>query len=362
MKRQAVAFIFVLLFLLRPISSPCQNQAGLPAEQLKKVEAAISTAMSKQKIPGFSVSIVTGNQIRWSHGYGLADVENSVPAAPFTVYRIASVSKPITAVAAMQLVERGKLDLDAPIQKYCPAYPEKRWKITARQLLGHLSGIRHYKPDENFNSTRHYESLAQSLDAFKNDPLLQEPGTKFTYSTYGYVVLGCIIEGASGMKYADYVRENIFRPAGMERTRVDDVYTIIPNRARGYSRLKSGEVRNADLADTSNKISGGGLVSTAEDITRFAIALQTGVLLRKETFRQMLAPLKTSDGKESPYFGWFIRNRDGVKFLTHGGSQQGTSTQLYMMPEKGFALALMANMEDVNQVEIATQIVNALLP
>lgn len=318
--------------------------------------------MAKQNIPGFSAAVLVDNQLSFSQGYGLAEMENSVPATPTTVYRIASVSKPITAVAAMQLVEKGKLDLDAPIQKYCPAYPEKPWKITARHLLGHLSGIRHYKADENFNSTRHFASITESLDAFKNDPLLQEPGTKFTYTTYGYVVLGCVVEGASGMKYADYVREHIFRPAGMERTRVDDVYAIIPNRAGGYARLKSGEVRNAELADTSNKIPGGGLVSTAGDIARFALALQTGVLLKRETFGQMLAPMKTSDGKESPYFGWFIRERNGAKVLTHGGSQQGTSTQLFIAPDKGFALALMANMEDVNQGELAAQIVAILLP
>jgi CubicO group peptidase (beta-lactamase class C family) len=362
LKRQGRVSGVVLLVFLAAISALGQSQQGLPADQIKKVEAAISAAVAKQSIPGFSVAIVTDNQLSFSRGYGLADVENSVPARSNTVYRIASVSKPITAVAAMQLVERGKLDLDAPIQKYCPAFPEKPWKITARHLLGHLSGIRHYKPDENFNSTRHFGSISESLDAFKNDPLLQEPGTKFTYSTYGYVVLGCVIEGASGTKYADYVRENIFLPAGMERTRVDDVHLIIPNRARGYARLKNGELRNADLADTSNKIPGGGLVSTAEDIARFAVALQTGSLLKKETFQQMLTPMKTGDGQESPYFGWFIRERNGAKVLTHGGSQQGTSTLLYIAPTKGFALVLMANMEDVNQVEVAIRIVSILLP
>ena len=153
--------------------------------------------MAKQNIPGFSAAVVVDNQLRWSQGYGLAEMENSVPATPTTTYRIASVSKPITAVAAMQLVERGKLDLDTPIQKYCPAYPEKPWKITARHLLGHLSGIRHYKTDENFNSTRHFASVMESLDAFKTDPLLQEPGTKFT-TRLRYVVLFCVVEGASG--------------------------------------------------------------------------------------------------------------------------------------------------------------------
>lgn len=362
MKRRAVACVIILLTLLVSIQAFGQSPKGLTAEQIKKIEAVISAAMAKQNIPGFSAAVVMDNQLLWSQGYGLAEMENSVPATPLTTYRIASVSKPITAVAAMQLVEKGKLDLDAPLQRYCPAYPEKPWKMTTRHLLGHLSGIRHYKQDENFNSTRHYMSVTESLDAFKTDALLQEPGAKFTYTTYGYVVLGCVVEGASGMKYAEYARENIFRPAGMERTRVDDVYAIIPNRAGGYARLKSGEVRNADLADTSNKIPGGGLVSTAEDIARFARALNTGVLLKRETFQQMLSPMKTLDGQDSPYFGWFIRERKGEKLLTHGGSQQGTSTQLFMMPGKGFALALMANMEDVNQVEVANQIAAILLP
>lgn len=362
MKIRAKACVIILLALLSFVPAFGQSPGRLTVEQIKKIDAVISAAMARQSIPGFSAAVVLDNQVVWSRGYGLAEMENSVPATSQTAYRIASVSKPITAVAAMQLFEKGKLDLDAPIQRYCPAYPEKPWKITTRQLIGHLSGIRHYKADENFNSTRHYTSVTESLDAFKNDALLQEPGTKFTYTTYGFVVLGCVVEGASGMRYEDYAREFIFRPAGMEHTRVDDVYAIIPNRARGYARQKSGQVRNADLADTSNKIPGGGLVSTAEDIVRFARALHTGVLLKRETFQQMLSPMKTRDGQDSPYFGWFIRERGGERMLTHGGSQQGTSTQLVMMPGKGFALALMANMEDVNQVELSTQILSILLP
>ena len=364
MRRGKVARALALpLVLLTAVYAAGQAaETSIPAEQLQKVEAAISAAMSRQNIPALSAAVVINNRLSWSRGYGLADAENFVPATTATAFRIASVSKPITAVAAMQLFERGKLDLDAPVQKYCPAFPSKQGVITARQLIGHLGGLRHYNPDENFNSTRHYESVTASLDAFKNDPLVAPPGAKFNYTTYGYVVLGCVVEGASGMAYADYVREHIFRPAGMERTRTDDLYAIIPNRARGYARLKTGELRNADLADTSNKTPGGGLVSTPEDMAKFAVAVQTGVLLKRETFERMLAPMKTSDGKESPYFGWFIRERKGEKLLTHGGSQQGTSTQLYFIPGRGFALVLMANMEDVNQAELADQIADILLP
>ena len=363
MRKASTIYSFVLSIILSAVvSATAQNHSSVSAEQKNQIEAAISAAMSKQNIPGFSVTIVVNNQIAWSQGYGLADAENSVPATPKTVYRIASVSKPITAVAAMQLVEKGKLDLDAPIQNYCSAFPEKSQKITTRHLIGHLSGIRHYKTNEEFNSTRHYSNISESMDGFKNEPLLQEPGTKFVYTTFGYVVLGCVVEGAAKMPFADYLRENIFRPAGMERTRIDDLYAIIPNRARGYAKSKSGELRNADLADTSNKIPGGGLVSTAEDIARFAVATQTGILLKKETFEQMLIPMKTADGKESPYSGWLISGQNEAKVITHSGAQQGTSTQLYIAPGKQLAVVLMANMEGVNHAEITKQIITILQP
>lgn len=330
-------------------------------EAFARADGAISQAMAEQHLSGLSVAVVTNDQIRWSRGYGFADLENQVPFTATTVWRLGSISKPITAVAAMQLTERGRLDLDRPIQQYCPAFPEKPQPITARLLLGHLSGIRHYREDEDFNSTRKYAGVAASLEAFKNDPLVHAPGT-YTYSTYGYVVLGCVIEGASGSKYEDYVRENVTKPSGMEKTRTDDVYTIVARRARGYAKLPSGELRNADLADTSNKVPGGGLVSTAEDLGRFAIALDTHVLLKPDTFERMQVPMRMADGKDSPYFGWSISDRKGERVLSHTGGQQGTSTALIMIPARGFAVAILSNTEHVDMGALARRLVDTLLP
>jgi serine beta-lactamase-like protein LACTB, mitochondrial len=361
--REKVCFrMFLLLFVLTAARARAQSPPGIPDETLRRAERAITASMAKQNVSGLSVAVVVGNELRWSQGYGFADLENFVPFTATTVWRLGSISKPITAVAAMQLAERGKLDLDAPIQSYCPAFPTKARPITSRQLLGHLSGIRHYRQDENFNSTRHFEGVVDSLEAFKADPLVHDPGAAFTYSTYGYVVLGCVIEGASGMKYADYVRDNVAKPAGMERTRPDDLAPIVPNRARGYAKQPSGELRNCDLADTSNKVPGGGMVSTAVDLGRFAVALDTGRLLQRQTFAQMQVPMKTNDGKDSPYFGWSISERRGEKLLTHGGSQQGTSTYLLMLPGRGFAVALIANTVQVDVGELAQQLTEILLP
>ena len=346
--RHAFSRAALIILLLASIQAAAQTTAQFPADKIEKIEKAISAEMSRQNIPGLSVAIVTDRKLRWSNGYGLADLENYIPAKTATVYRLGSISKPITAMAVMQLAERGKLDLDAPIQKYCPAFPQKQWPITARQLLGHLAGVRHYKSEAEFLSTRHYNSIVEGLDMFKDDPLLQEPGTKYSYTTHGYAILGCAVEGASGMKFADYVIANIFKPAGMDTMRVDDVFEIIPNRAQGYFKTQSGQLRNSTLADTSYKIPGGGFCSTVIDLARFAIAAQTAALVKQETLDQMWTSQKTRDGKETSYgLGWSVTTQNAVKEIHHGGAQQRVSTYLYMIPEKGFAVVLMANMEGV---------------
>ncbi len=261
-------------------------------------------------------------QLRWTGGFGLADAENAVPATAETMYRLASVSKTMTATAAMQLAERGRLDLDAPIRRYVPGFPEKPWPITTRQLLGHLGGIRHYLPNEEFDATRQYVGVLEGLDVFKDDPLVHEPGTAYLYSTYGFDLVGAVVEAASGARFLDYLRENVFRPAGMESIRDDDARVLIPHRAQGYVRLVNGELRNAAPADTSYKIPGGGLIATAADVVRFAAALENGALVKPETRTEMWTRQKTRSGQVAglrPRLGY--RGMEGpARDLPHGRS------------------------------------------
>jgi serine beta-lactamase-like protein LACTB, mitochondrial len=367
LKRFFVAPLLLVLLFSSVVSA--QNASGISPEKLKKIEAAISSAMSKDSIPGMSVAIVANKKIAWMNGFGQADLENSVPAKASTVYRLASISKTITSVAAMQLVEQGKLDLDAPVQKYCAAFPQKQWTVTVRQVLGHLGGIRHYGPQDgklfqgNNDNTKHFNSINDSLIFFKDDPLLHEPGSKYLYSTYGYNLLGCVIEGASGKTYLDYVRDNVFKTAAMDTIREDDVAAIIPNRAQGYEKNKNGELRNSGLADTSYKIPGGGFCSTVEDLAKFAIAMQTGKLLKQESLNQSWTKQKTKDGKETTYgLGWQVNERNGLKEVIHGGNQARVTTYLYMLPERGFAVVLMMNLEGVgSRTELARQIADITL-
>lgn len=360
MNRSAISRRFLLCWLVLPVLAGAQR--GLDRSRVQELERIITAEMARQNIPGLSVAVAAGGKMVWAAGFGLADLENHVPAKATTVYRLASVSKPFTAVAVMQLVEQGRMDLDAPVEKYVPSFPKKQWPVTIRHLLCHQSGIRHYRDGAEVNSTRHYTDLIEPLRIFQNDPLLFEPGTRFSYTTYGYNLLGAAVEGASGMKFLDYLRRHIFEPAGLSRMRDDNVYDLIPDRARGYRRVLGGKIENCALADTSNKIPGGGLVGTVEDLVDFAIHLNGGTLLKPETVRRMFTPQKTRDGNTTPYgLGWQIFERGSRRWVGHGGAQQGVRTLLLMRPERGFAVALMANLEGVNLEPAAGRIAAIVL-
>jgi len=340
-----------------------QDARGLSTGETARIEAAVSEWMAKHKAPALSIAIVTDNRLLWAKGFGLADPEKKIPATATTVYRLASIAKSITATAVMQLAEQGKIDLDAPVQKYCLAFPAKQWPVTSRQLLSHLGGIRHHKFSDPSN--RHFDSVVESLSFFKDEPLLHEPGTKYLYSTIGYSVLGCVIEGASGMKYPDYLRENIFKRAGMTRTQTDDLKANIPDRARLYSKSANGDVRDAPPLDTSGRLPGGGLVSTVEDLAKFAIAILQGKLVKPRTLEQMWTRQKTADGKQLQSYGlgWLIADagQGEPKRVWNDGSQAGTRTYLYLIPEKRFTIALMTNLERAFCEELVRPIVNTVL-
>ena len=342
--------LLVLACWFSPLAGFAQLRETLSPAARQQIDVAAEEWRAKTKAPALSVAVVRDNDLIWSNGYGLADLQNNIPARSDTVYRLASLTKSLTAVAVMQLAEEGKLDLDAPIQKYVPLYPGKRWTITPRELLTHTAGVRHNNSREK-TSTEHYASVQDAINVFKDDELLFEPGTKYSYSTQGYVLLGGAIERASGMSYLDYLRERIITPAGMTRTTADDANLKIPNRAVGYRKglFGFGWIGGVHLApphDTSIKLPAGGLASTVEDMARFAIALNTGKLVRPATREQMWTKPKLRDGTESDYgYGFLIGYKDGKKRVFNDGSQSGTRTFLFMQPDDKFAVSLMTNLE-----------------
>jgi len=362
--RSLVAAVLFCAFSL------CASQAQenkLSPEKRTRIENAVSKFMASTHVPGVSVAVVENGEYEWSSGFGLADAENNAPASEHTLFRLASISKSLTATAAMVLWERGKLDLDAPVQKYCPAFPQKPWPITTRQVMGHLAGIRHYKSgsqdDLEVGNTKHFDNPIQAgLDFFKNDALLSEPGKRFHYSTQGYTLVGCVIEGASGAKYVDFMRQNIFVPAHMDQTQVDDRFAIIPYRTRFYQKTESGTVRNADFLDSSYKIPGGGWLSSSEDMARFEVAILNDKLLKRSTRDLMWTPLKPADGSKDDYgLGWGASDEDGIATAGHTGGQQGTSTAFVLAPTQRDGVVVLANMEGVGVRDLAVEILKVLV-
>ncbi|MEQ1354125.1 MAG: serine hydrolase domain-containing protein [Candidatus Acidiferrum sp.] len=365
--RRSLAIVFV--FLAGTASLSAQQAApatALSAERREKIQAAVNEFLKSSSTPGIAVAVVLDGKTVWAGGFGKADLENSAPATPETLFRLASVSKPLTATAILQLVERGKLDLDTEVQTYCPAFPKKEWPITSRQLLGHLGGIRHYNPDGKGDvpddSARHFATMEESLTLFANDPLVSQPGTAFHYSTYGYTLLGCVLEGAAHEKYLDYTRANLFSLAGMAVTQADSNVAIIPHRSRWYHREEKGPVQNAGVLDSSYKIPGGGFVSSAEDMARYEEAMLADKLVKRSTRDLLWTAQKTTDGKFTEYgMGWGVSQRFGLNLYGHNGGQQGTSTSITLAPEKGAGIVVLANMDGVDTHALALQILQIAL-
>ncbi|XP_054858971.1 serine beta-lactamase-like protein LACTB, mitochondrial [Eublepharis macularius] len=284
--------------------------------------------------PGVVVGVAVDGKEVWSEGLGYADLENRVLCKPETVLRIASISKPLTMVAVAKLWEEGRLDLDAPVQKYVPEFPQKEYEgtkvtITTRQLASHLSGIRHYEKDiakvkeekEKFNRAlkgatkfdlaekedkdsevnakskleresknskggrrkrefdneeyylkEKYDNVIESLNIFKNDPLFFKPGTQYLYSTHGFTLLSAVVERASGHKFTEYMLK-IFHDLDMLATVLDDNEPLIYNRARYYTHNKKGQLVNTPYVDNSYKWAGGGFLSTVGDLLKFGNAM-----------------------------------------------------------------------------------------
>lgn len=323
-------------------------EAQAPARHAASIEFArvlVQAAMEESGTPGMSVAVGVDGEVVWAEGFGYADVENRVPVWEETKFRVGSVSKPLTAAAVGLLVEGGRLDVDAPVQQYVPAFPEKRWPISTRQVAGHVAGIRHYDQGEFLSAVR-YETVSDGLAIFADDSLLFEPGERFSYSSYGWNLVSAVVEGASGESFLPYMEEHVFGPIGMAHTIADHTDSIIPHRTRFYERGDGGRVFNAPYVDNSYKWAGGGFLSTPSDLVRFGFAHFDGGFLSSETIAELWTPLTTNDGESTGYgIGWFLDVEDGVVVEAgHGGGSVGGTTGFVTRPQEKGVVAITGNL------------------
>ena len=331
------------------VGAPCVSRRAhsVPAAYAAAVAQA-RTIVCEQlapNVPGVQVAVAVDGRLVWSEGFGYADMERRTPVSPESQFRIGSVSKPLTAAAVALLYEQGKLDLDAPVQRYVPAFPTKPYPITTRELAGHLAGIRHYRGDE-FRLNRHFDTVVEGLSIFEDDSLLFPPGTKFSYSSYGWNLISAVVEGASGETFLRYISDHVFRPLGMTRTAPDRVDSLIPHRTQFYDRDTTGRFTLSPRVDNSYKWAGGGFVSTAEDLVKFGSALLQPGFLKPETLELLFTSQRTTGGEATDYgIGWFLAS-DSLKHrrVFHGGGSVGGTAAFGVDRDSRVVVAILSNL------------------
>lgn len=328
--------------------------AAAYAQAVDQARERVQAAIAQRNLPGVSVAVGLDGEIVWAEGFGWADLEQRVPVTPLTRFRIGSASKPLTAAAVGLLYEAGRIDLDAPVQQYVPSFPAKRWPISTRQLMGHIAGVRHYRGEAEVLSSQHYDDVLDGLEIFAADSLLFRPGTDYSYSSYGWNLVGAVVQAAAGEAFLEFMRGEVFAPAGMSHTAPDDVSRIVPYRASFYARDTDGLLRNASYVDQSNKWPSGGFLSTPSDLVRFGFAMLDHGLLEPETVELLWTPLRLESGESTGYgLGWFIRELEGRPVIGHGGSSIGGRTSFFIFPEERMVVAVTSNATEAETTPIA---------
>ena len=303
------------------------------------------TARQAAVAPGCVVLVAKNGNIIYKKAFGKANLELNVPMQPDMVFRIGSVTKQYTAVAILQLIEQGKISLQDSIQKYIQDYPSKEHTITIENLLTHTSGIIDYEALDFPipNAIRIDFPAKQIIDSFGKLPLEFTPGTKYHYSNSNYFLLSYIIGQVSGKSYKDYLKENVFEPAGLSSTYYDSPTDIIPNRVNGYARYNS-QYFNAGYISMSQVFGAGALLSNVDDLYKWHQALYSYKIIKKESLEKAFTPYRLSDGSLSSYgYGWFIKTRNGVKSIEHSGGIDGFQSDEIYFPQQDIFIATLYN-------------------
>lgn len=334
----------LLTLVLAAAAPPPARPAPGPAAA---VEALLQRSFPADR-PGAAAIVVKDGRTLYRGARGMADLEMGVALQPDMVFRLGSITKQFTAVAILMLAEEGKLSLEDPIEKHLPGYPTQGHVITIEHLLTHTSGIQSYTDMPGWMTTKILApmSVEELVDGFKREPMQFAPGTRWAYNNSAYVLLGAIVEKASGKTYEAFVRERIFEPLGMSSSQYDRTERIVPRRARGYTR-QGDEPRNAAYLSMTQPYSAGSLASTVDDLARWDAALGTERLLKRASLEKAWTPYVLKDGKPTGYgYGWGVSKIRGRRAIAHGGGIHGFSTYAVRLPEERVFVAVLCNSDD----------------
>jgi CubicO group peptidase (beta-lactamase class C family) len=368
------------------------DPAALPSRVLVPPSSAYSGAIEEgrsvarsliveEKLPGLSLAVAVGGEIVWAEGFGWADLENETPMTPAALFRIGGVSQTLTAAAIGLLSERGRLDLDSPVQHYVTSFPEKEWPISARQLMAHTAGIRHQAGEGEIFRKTSCSDDAERLAIFADDPLRFRPGTKYAYSTYGWVLVGAAVAAAANEPYLDFVQREILTPLDMKSTVPDIAGKTDGTVTRSYfPRMMLNPrygLQDAPAVDLSCILPAGGFLSTPSDLVRFGSAMMGDALLDAATVEELQTPVQFGSGESTEQaLGWEVRRvpmgtdatatrivgqglgnpvrRSRLSATSAGGQVSGGTTSLMTIPEHQIAIAVATNVSGAENTSLLT--------
>lgn len=337
--------ILVITFLSTSIFA--QNDSSQQVAQM------MQQAITEGKVIGVAAGVVTQDSLQWEHAEGLMDRDTKDMFTVHTVSRTASITKPFTAIAIMQLVEQGKINLEDKISSYLSIFSRDDLQpITIKQVLQHSSGLPAYKNKKEANNTIQYNSLEDGLKKFIDRELLFTPGTDFSYTSYGYTVLGMIIEKISGKSYEDYLKQHIFDSAGMTNTSIEKIDVAYADKATIYHQSKPGKIKEITNHNISDRIPGGGVQSTVQDLLKFGKAVLNHQLIKKESLDLLITNSGLKKQGNGYGMGWYLYGNNPTygTIFGHNGAQYGCSSFLFILPQNKTVTVVLSNTSGFDEV------------
>ena len=342
------------------------DPSGEWAGAVERGRQVMRAGLAEQNLPGLSVAVGADGKIVWAEGFGWADLESHERVTPGTRFRIGTASTVLSSAAAGLLLEQGRLELEAEIQRYVPEFPEKPWRVTLRQLMGHLAGVRTDSGDEGPLFTPHCERPVEALQFFADRSLLFEPGTQYRYSSYGWIVVSAAIEQAAGERFFTFIQKQVFEPLGMNDTVADSATDAIPDRSTPYFPRFGADPRYGlhlmRPIDYSCYAGASAFLSTPSDLVRFGLAA-TGRTL--PTIDTLQTPQRIASGEETGYgLGWDLETvalaGEQTRMAGHDGELLGGMVaSLMTFRERGLVVAVTSNISYADTASLASSVAEA---
>jgi serine beta-lactamase-like protein LACTB len=337
---------------LEAIKPEPQDTIGGHFNESEKIRAVTDDLLRVANLPGLSVAIRRKDEIVFAQGFGFADVEKRLPVTPQTQFRAASVSKAITATALAKMMQDKVIDIDAPIARYLPQFPQKKYPITARLLSGHIAGMPHYLVGDR-TENRYYPSVQDALSVFAHHEQIAPSGTKYHYSSHGTVLLSAMMERASGLPYLSYVQQAVLNPFGMQYTEPEMLpYKAMPLMSRIYERSGNSNILVKKPREYNAFWASAGWATTPTDMVNMTRAFSNGYL-KKETMQTMFTSQTLQSGETTQVgTGWRLSyDIAGRPVYEHAGVTQGARSVITYYPNEDLAISVMTNLEWVSSIE-----------